>query len=80
MQRMTRLLGLGEALAENIDPDNDEMLSTVIFMPRRIAQQYQRFFRRVVDARGEFGLPDRHRGCLVEVTGEIAMPACREWV
>ena len=28
---LTRLLGLGEALAENIDPDNDEVLSTVIF-------------------------------------------------
>jgi len=42
---LTRLLGLGEALAENIDPDNAEVLSTVIFkkgLPLEIYKIVQR--------------------------------------
>lgn len=42
---LTRLLGLGETPADNIDPDNDEALSTVIFkkgLPLSIYRHVQR--------------------------------------
>ncbi len=42
---LTRLLGLAEITADNIDPDNDEALSTVIFkkgLPLSIYRQVQR--------------------------------------
>jgi CRISPR-associated protein Cmr2 len=42
---LTRLLGLGEVPADNIDPDNDEALSTVIFkkgLPRNVYKLVQR--------------------------------------
>jgi len=42
---LIRLLGLGEPLAENIDPDNAAVLSTVIFkngLPRKVYQLVQR--------------------------------------
>ena len=55
---LRRLLGLEALPAGDIDPDNDQALANLLFrllVPRPIAQQHQRFFRRVVNARGEFG-------------------------
>lgn len=42
---LTRLLGFGDIAAENIDPDNDEVLSTVLFkrgIPRGMYRHVQR--------------------------------------